>query len=492
FALGILIMLAVNVLQRGIGFIRGIGLARFLSDEELGYWALAHSFFLLAVPIAVLGLPGSFGKFVEHFRYRDKLGAYVRRVAAGTLLGSVLLCAFVAWMPDHFCWLVFGETQSGRIVSWCIAGLATSIGLSFVNELAAGFRQVRAISSMHFVQSLTFTVIGLTSVMLWGSWWLLLPSFALSNLLAMLPGLYTLHQQHGGELSQAQEAKDEFGSEIWYRILPFAMSLWLMNLLSNLHAVSDRYMLLHLVPEGELIGRGLVGQYHCAKIVPNLLVSVGLMLGGVLLPYLSADWENGRLDQVRIRVRRLLKTSVIGFLALATASLVISPWLFGVVFQERYQLAEGVLPIALVQAIWIAVYAIAEPFMLCAERGKQLVAITVAALLLNVALNWYMIQSLGLTGAMWATSIATLGGLALLFWRMRCCGCSVDRGSLLLCAAPITLLAGPIVAMAGLLAIVALAGRTDWLLNQSERDLADDMLCKAAARVGWRIQSMWP
>ncbi len=58
FAFGVVMMLGMNVLQRLIGLGRNFGFCQFLSDSDLGHWALANSFFVIAAPLAVLGLPG--------------------------------------------------------------------------------------------------------------------------------------------------------------------------------------------------------------------------------------------------------------------------------------------------------------------------------------------------------------------------------------------------------------------------------------------------
>lgn len=57
FATGVMVMLLLNLVQRLIGLLRGLGFCHFLSDVELGQWALVNSFLMIGVPIAVLGLP---------------------------------------------------------------------------------------------------------------------------------------------------------------------------------------------------------------------------------------------------------------------------------------------------------------------------------------------------------------------------------------------------------------------------------------------------
>ena len=57
-ATSVVLMLAMTVLQRLIGFARGIAFCRLLDPEQLGQWDVAFGFINLAAPLAVLGLPG--------------------------------------------------------------------------------------------------------------------------------------------------------------------------------------------------------------------------------------------------------------------------------------------------------------------------------------------------------------------------------------------------------------------------------------------------
>ena len=51
-------LLVANMVQRSVGFGRGVMFCRWLSPDELGAWDMAYSFLLLAAPVVVLGLPG--------------------------------------------------------------------------------------------------------------------------------------------------------------------------------------------------------------------------------------------------------------------------------------------------------------------------------------------------------------------------------------------------------------------------------------------------
>lgn len=502
FAIGVLVMLLINVLQRSVGFVRGVGFAAFLSDVDLGNWALANSFLIIAVPILAFGVPGSFGKFVEHFRTRGQLRHYYSFSLWVTVAGAALGSAAMLLAPHQFSHWVFGDRLPLEIVLWCVLCLLSSIALSFVTELATGFRQVQIVSYAQFTQSLVFTLVGMTLVVLYESWWVLLPSFAISNVVASVLGWLRVRYHHAVDLSQKSEGAS---MAVWRRILPFAASLWIMRLMSNMFEVGDRYMLLHLMNSvggsmsggmtegvGSYLGQAMVGQYHCARIFPNLLISVGVMLGGVLLPYLSADWEAGDKEKVSARVRQLLQAISIGFLALSVAVMSFAPFLFHYVIGDRYGLALQVLPLALAQAIWAAMFMVAEPYMLCAEKGKQLVGLLGVALLFNLGLNWTLIPAWGLSGAIVATAVANVLALALLLWRMSATGCRLGWGTLALCGLPGFLFGGPVLATLSLVAVVFIAGRTQWLLSAEDREQIDELIVEKLQRFGLRLESVWP
>ena len=62
---GVSIMLLLTVLQRCIGFARQILTCRLMEPDELGRWNLAFSLVLLAAPLLVLGIPGTFGRYTD-------------------------------------------------------------------------------------------------------------------------------------------------------------------------------------------------------------------------------------------------------------------------------------------------------------------------------------------------------------------------------------------------------------------------------------------
>src|SRR5215213_6864095 len=96
-AASVVIMLVVTVVQRTVGFGRGVLFCRWMSPEALGEWEMVYSFLMLAAPLAVLGVPGSFGRYAEHYRQRGHLLTFLRRAAWWTVVCTAAAVALVEW-----------------------------------------------------------------------------------------------------------------------------------------------------------------------------------------------------------------------------------------------------------------------------------------------------------------------------------------------------------------------------------------------------------
>src|SRR3990172_11675267 len=115
-ATSVAILLVVSVVQRSIGFARGILFCRWLTPEELGYWEMAYSFLLLAAPVVVLGMPGSFGRYLERYRQRNQLGTFLRRATIWTATLATLAVATIVLASRQFSNLIFGEPDERTLV----------------------------------------------------------------------------------------------------------------------------------------------------------------------------------------------------------------------------------------------------------------------------------------------------------------------------------------------------------------------------------------
>jgi len=466
-ASGVVLLVALTLVQRTVGFVRSVLFCRWLDADQLGQWDMAYGFLVLAAPIVVLSLPGSFGRYVEHYRQRGQLRAFLGRVTLVTLLLAAGGVGLVVWGRDVVARMVFNDAGQADLVLWAAAGLGTIIAFHFLTSLFTALRQYAAVSGIQLGQSVVFAAASAALLILWeASARSVVAGFALACGVASLGGsawLVRLWRRIPAAASPLAERS------LWKKLVPFALWMWVTNWVSNLFEIADRFMLVHIshLPSAEALG--LVGQYHSARIVPALLIGFAEMLAAVVIPHLASDWEAGQTERVSRRLHLVLKFFGLTALAGAVATLLAAPLLFGVAFQGKYPGGEAVLGWALASSIWTGLAALGHNYLWCAERSRTVTGLLAVGLAGNVILNLLLVPSLGLLGAVLATAASRLVALALVWFASCRLGMHWDRGLAVITALPLLLPFGVPLTLVVALAVLLGALPTARLFDNEER-----------------------
>lgn len=460
-------MLALTVVQRLVGLLRGVLFCRWLDPEQLGEWDMAFNFLVLAAPLAVLGLPGSFGRYVEHFRQRGQLKAFLRRTTTVSLLLTFAAVVAVATAPAWFSQFIFGTPLRIELTLWLAATLGVTIVFNFLLSLFTALRLVRVVSGMQFVSGLAFAGAGLGLLLGWrADATSVVIAFGLAYLASVVGCGWWLRQTWralpGEEQPLAHRA-------LWFKLAPFAISLWVTNWLSNTFEIVDRYVLVHfsgLEPQAAL---DLVGQYHSARLLPVLLIGVAEMLATLITPHLSCDWESGNRQAVSRRLNRIVKVFGLAMLGISAGVLVAAPLVFGWAFGGKFAAGQSILPWALACCMWTGLSALTYNYLWCAERSRYVSLSLAVGLVFNVALSLVLTPRYGLWGAVVSTTAAKLLSF-MLVWGLACWqGLRFDRGLLFIAALPLCLPAGAWTSLALMTVVVASGVCFD---PEERRDLA--------------------
>jgi len=478
-AVGMAFALSAVVLQRLVGFVRGILFCRYLPDDQLGMWSLAFSFMLLFAPLTVLGLPGSFGRYVEFYRARGTLRSFLRRTTLVTALLALLGIAALAMGREWFGWLIFNDTGQGQLVLLLALVLVGVIAFNFLTELLTALRKVRWVSYMQFGSAILFAAVGIPLVA--GTTLGIRGVVIAYGASCLIPAVCVLPFMWGiwRELPAGPALR---GSALWSKLIPFAAWVWVINILTNMFDAADRYMILHFAPLSADAAQSLVGQYHSSRIVPLLMVGAATMIAGVLLPYLSHEWEAGRRSEVSHRVNLAIKLVALCFTAGAAAILLLSPILFGWILAGRYDAGLSVLPLTLTYCVWFSLFLVANTYLWCDEKASLGSAALFVGVLGNIGLNLVLVPTLGLQGAVIATAAAnaiTLSLLYVLCWRRNM---RLTTGTLLVTLLPLVLLLGAWQAAVLALAVAVVATTGSWLFDTREKELIGGLFSRFANR----------
>lgn len=466
-ASSIVLVLLVNLVQRSVGFGRAVLFCRWMDPEELGHWEMAYSFLLLAAPLAVLGLPGSFGRYLQRYHQRGQLWLFLRRTSFWTFTLAGATIAMLVWRRADLAELVFGGADRAGLMVGVICCLATVILHHFLEAVFAGLRMFRVVSAMHFTQSMAFAVVSLSLLAFWRD---ATASVVLGYAIACLLSVVGVLSWAALRVDRSDDAGDHVAhSEFWPPLMRFAVWVWVTNLLTNVYGVVDRYMIVHFAGFDTDEALAQVGNYHTSNIVPVLLVSFANLLVGAMTPHLSHDWEAGRRDAVSGRLNLILKLATLAMLVVGVVLLVVCPTLFHLAFGNKYDTGLAVLPWTVANCVWFSLLLVAQQYVWCAEKSHRATLPLVAGLAVNVVLNLVLLPRLGLLGAVASTAVATLLTLFGQLYVNYRTGMRLHRGTILVAFAPALLVLGPLPAALGAAAILATALARGWLLTPHER-----------------------
>jgi O-antigen/teichoic acid export membrane protein len=466
-AQSVLILMVLTVFQRFVGLVRGLVFCRWMSPEELGEWEMCFSFLLFAAPLAILSLPGAFGRYMEQFRVRGLFRLLMQRTAVATLgMASTAAIVLICFRTEFSSW-IFGRDDCTVLIAWLTAGLLAVIAFNFMIDVFTGLRMQRIASQLQTVQALSFAAIGLTLL----AWYpqgaqSVVIAYGGASLLAFFVALpHLVRAWHTAPRSLESMPQSSF----WGKLMPYAVSLWAANWLSNAFLLADRYLIIHCSGMSADDALSQVGQYHTARLVPILILTFAGLLSSILLPHLSFDWETGCRRLVCERMNLFIKGLSLALLGSMAVLLVMAPWLFNLAFGDKFDLALAILPWTIGYCVWASLGYVVRTYLWCDEKVLLSSAAYAVGLVVSIGLNLLLLPAYGLYGAVWGTAGGNLVALLLMVAFAMYRGMEMHKGSWLALILPLAICLGAWTATITTLVTLVLIWRTEWVLNHAEK-----------------------
>ena len=434
-------LLLFSGLQRAIGFGRSLILCRLLTTEALGQWNMAFGFLTFAMPLTVMGIPGSLGRYIEFFRKRGLLSRFLRGTFLATIGLGLSATTVIVIYRQSFSRLIFGQPGHETLVVWVAITLFAMVLFGYVTRVFVSMRIQRISSFLQFLNGVLFAV---GCILLVVTWQASSTSVVVAQLLALVGccgvgGYFMWRTWQGFAMHDAADCP----GPIWSKLAPFSLSLWVLNGLWGLLTVVDRYMLVHFSELDSALE--IVGQYHVARIVPLLLTSVTGMFAVLLLPYLSRDWEMGQNTYVGERVDLFVRVVGLATFGVAVFCLVTVPVLFRWGFGNKFELGLAILGMTLAYAVALSTFSVARIYLLCDEKVSLVNVAVAIAIAVNVVMNLLLLRRFGLHGAASAACASAFVLLFLVLSLARLRGMPLSPVTMCIAFLPLSLLIGGMV-----------------------------------------------
>lgn len=388
------IALLGTILGKGLRYGLNVVIARGLGTEALGVFAFGLVLMRASAVLARLGLDRAAQKYVPLYRTEGDLER---------LVGTVLLCIGVTVLVGSALALLL--TLGGAVVDDLVRaelGSTTalfSLGIPLFSAMVVGMAATRGFKETRYAvyirevgQSVPAIVMIALSIYLFGSFRAVVASYVLSLLIGLLVAIYFLAKLGGISLNvrPAFEVRE---------ILSFSLPLTLAATTLYLISWTDILML------GVFEPPDMVGWYQAAYQT-SVLLAILLQATNSLFPSLASDLyhtgELQKLDKVFTGMTRWITYfTLFGF-----ALLVVNARNVMSIFGEPSQIVVlTLLVLGTAQALSAATGPIGFLLSMTGhERVQTMNAVVV--FVVNVALNFYLIQMYGILGAATATGFS--------------------------------------------------------------------------------------
>jgi len=453
FAIGVALMLVGTGAQRLIGLARSVLICRWLPAEEVGRWELALSFLLLVAPLVVLGIPGSFGRFVGHFRQRNQLRPFLRWATTLTFGLALFGTSVVLVGRNYLADLVFNSADQAWLITALAPCLLAAIAYNYATSLLTALRLHRYQTILQFGHSLLFALLCIGLIAFGGLEAIgVVGAYGGACVLASVAAGFWLWSAVAEDVSE-QENREP--SAFWSTVVTFAIWTWLGTTVANLFAVVDRYMIVQFSGMSDDVLYAAIGQYHCGRMVPRLLRQLAFAVAAMLIPHMIEAWQERNESPASLQLAKTMKLFVLACTGGSVALLIGAPLLFDVMLDGRYPQARELLPAMLVSCIWFGMAILQQTRLHCADKAWLGMIAFAIGLTINVALNWFLLPLWGLYGAVVATAIANLATLAAMHTFSEMLGMVRLRRIVAWTLVPLALLAPPLMSLAAILLVAA-------------------------------------
>ncbi len=192
------------------------------------------------------------------------------------------------------------------------------------------------------------------------------------------------------------KGKTFFKWEYWKFCLPICLPVIFHSISNLVLEQSDRIMLQHLTNDS------YVGIYSLAATFGLVVHVLWLSLNKSWSPFYYEYSKEGQINEMRSRARNYIEL----FTVLSSGFVLLAPEVYHLFAGEDFWGGTNLIPVFALGHYFVFLYSFPVNYEFYKKRTVLVAAVTVSAALVNLVLNYFMIQSFGYLGAAIATCVS--------------------------------------------------------------------------------------
>lgn len=205
------------------------------------------------------------------------------------------------------------------------------------------------------------------------------------------------------------QGKTLFNREYWKFCVALAIPAVFHNLSDLILGQSDQVMLQHMIDVDT------VGCYGYAWTFGNIMFVIFGALNKTWCPFFFEEMKEGKRNAMMEKTRNFLEL----FTILACGFILLTPEVYHVYARQDYWSGTAVIPLFVASYYINFLCTFPVNFEYFHKKTKVVAAVTIFSSLMNVVMNFILIQVIGMAGAALATVISH--GLQLMLHHLYCC-----------------------------------------------------------------------
>lgn len=192
------------------------------------------------------------------------------------------------------------------------------------------------------------------------------------------------------------KGKTFYNREFWKFCVMLAIPSVFYNLSDLILGQSDQVMLQHLLSEAH------VGRYNYAWRFGNVMFIIFGALNNTWCPFFFEDVKQGHLDKMRAKATNFLEL----FTVLSVGFILLAPEVYHFYAPQDFRDSTGLIPVFVASYYLNFLCTFPVNYEYYHKKTKVVAVVTISSSLLNIALNYVLIQSMGMMGAAVATCVS--------------------------------------------------------------------------------------
>ena len=187
-----------------------------------------------------------------------------------------------------------------------------------------------------------------------------------------------------------------YNRDFWKFCVVLAIPSVFYNLSDLILGQSDQVMLQHLLSEAH------VGRYNLAWRFGNVIFIIFGALNNTWCPFFFEDVKLGQQEKMRAKANNFLEL----FTVLSVGFILLAPEVYHIYAPRDFWDSTSLIPVFVASYYLNFLCTFPVNFEYYHKKTKVVAVVTISSSLLNIALNYVLIRSMGMMGAALATSIS--------------------------------------------------------------------------------------